>query len=335
MRTPTPAGYADREATQAPPWHGLVVTDVFLNALTTGLFLTAAVGELARPDLFVPIAAWAYPLALALLLADLTCLVLDLGSPTRFHHMLRVFKPLSPMSLGTWCLTAYSLPLTALLAIDVFTWFGWLPDGSAAVGALRKALLVVGLPFAFGSMAYKGVLFSTSSQPGWRDARWFGAYHAASALALGCAALLALAVVADDGRAADVLRPALAALVVVQCVPLALLAVELWPALVRRYRPADLRLTATVAVAGTLVPLAVLLLGNGRALATAAVALVLAAGWAVRHAVVILPHHGPGAARGGEPCCCLPAAGSSAVTARAFRKPGRPGPGSKEASHVT
>ena len=85
---------------------------MLLNNLTTGLFLVAALGELAAPACSRGLARAAYPVALALLLADLVCLVLDLGDPRRFHHMLRVFKPTSPMSLGTWCLTVYSLPLT-------------------------------------------------------------------------------------------------------------------------------------------------------------------------------------------------------------------------------
>ena len=33
-------------------------------------------------------------------------LVSDLGRPERFHHMLRVFKPTSPMSMGSWALAA-------------------------------------------------------------------------------------------------------------------------------------------------------------------------------------------------------------------------------------
>ena len=31
------------------------------------------------------------------------------------------------------------------------------------------------------------MLFSTTAQPGWRDARWLGAYHTASSVALGAA----------------------------------------------------------------------------------------------------------------------------------------------------
>src|SRR5437660_12671414 len=93
-------GYAAQPATKPPDWHGLVAWDMLFNNLTTGLFLTAAVGELTVPEVFTAVAKVAYPLALVLLLVDLACLVLDLGDPLRFHHMLRVFKPTSPMSLG-------------------------------------------------------------------------------------------------------------------------------------------------------------------------------------------------------------------------------------------
>jgi hypothetical protein len=72
MQTATrPAGYAGREVTHPPDWHGLVVWDFFFNALTTGLFMVAAVGELARPDLFATVGTWAYPFALGFLLLDL------------------------------------------------------------------------------------------------------------------------------------------------------------------------------------------------------------------------------------------------------------------------
>src|SRR3954453_325821 len=90
------AGYAAGPVTKAPAWHGLVAWDMLFNNLTTGLFLVAALGELAAPDAFCPRAKMACPLALALLLTDLVCLVPGLGDPSPFHHMLRVFKPTSP-----------------------------------------------------------------------------------------------------------------------------------------------------------------------------------------------------------------------------------------------
>ena len=110
--------------TKAPGWHGIIAWDALLNGMATGLFLAAAISELAAPAVFTPVAKVAYPVALVLLLVDLGLLVLDLGDPLRFHHMLRVFKPGSPMSVGTWCLTIFSLPLTAAAALSLLAELG-------------------------------------------------------------------------------------------------------------------------------------------------------------------------------------------------------------------
>src|ERR1700743_3391409 len=94
-------GYENGPITKVPGWHGIIAWDALLNGMATGLFLAAAISEFAAPAGFVRVAKVAYPVALLLLLVDLGLLVMDLGDPLRFHHMLRVFKPGSPMSLGT------------------------------------------------------------------------------------------------------------------------------------------------------------------------------------------------------------------------------------------
>ena len=139
-------GYLTQDVTKVPGWHGLVAWDLLFNNLTTGLFLFAAVGELASPALLGPVAKAAYPVALVFLLTDLMMLVLDLGDPLRFHHMLRVFKPSSPMSLGTWSLTVYSLPLTLIVAIEAAQLLDLLPPGSMALEWVRKSAVVVRSP---------------------------------------------------------------------------------------------------------------------------------------------------------------------------------------------
>jgi hypothetical protein len=278
------AGYAAGPVTKPPAWHGLVAWDMLFNNLTTGLFLAAALGELAAPDAFTRVAKAAYPLALALLLADLVCLVLDLGDPLRFHHMLRVFKPTSPMSLGTWCLTVYSLPLTAAAALSL------LPAGGQALEWARRAAVVVGLLPALGSAVYKGVLLSTSAQPGWRDARWLGGYLTNSALLLGCAELLVLSVLMGQQRAAAVLRPALALLLVLNVVPLYLVVANLLPTLSHIYTPSQLgRLGALCLGVGTLVPLALLADGSPLPVLAAVLSLLLGS-LALRFVIVRLPH---------------------------------------------
>ena len=218
-------GYLSPDVTKVPGWHGLVAWDLLFNNLTTGLFLVAAICDLAAPQVFASVARLAYSIALLFLVIDLACLVLDLGDPLRFHHMLRVFKPSSPMSLGTWCLTIYSLPLTVVAALSL------IPDKGPVLEWVHRFALVLGLLPALGSAIYKGVLLSTNAQPGWRDARWLGAYLTNSALMLGCAELLALSVLMGQESAASALRTAFGLLLVLNVIPLGLLAVDLRPVL--------------------------------------------------------------------------------------------------------
>src|ERR1700723_4604516 len=163
-------GYENSPVTKVPGWHDIIAWDALLNGMATGLFLAAAVSELAAPAVFMRVAKVAYPVALFLLLVDLGLLVLDLGDPLRFHHMLRVFKPSSPMSLGTWCLTIFSLPLTAAAGLSLLAELGWGFEWA------RILAVVVGLLPGFGSAAYKGGLLSTNAQPACKDARLVGGY---------------------------------------------------------------------------------------------------------------------------------------------------------------
>jgi len=287
---PSPTGYAGI-VTKPPEWHTLVVFDILFNNLTTGLFLVAAVGELAAPATFTPVATWAYPVALALLLADFACLVLDLGDSLRFHHMLRVFKPSSPMSLGTWSLTVYSLLLTAIVAVEFVAAAGWVPGDSAAACWIRTLAVVVGLPFAFGSAAYKGVLFSTTAQPGWKDARWLGAYLVNTAVTLGAAELLVIAALTGEPLAVDTLRLAVGLLIVLNLVALALLVGDLYPLLSRLYARREFGVAGLfVLLTGVVIPASSLLAGGVPVTTSIAVASLVLASLGVRFAIVRLPH---------------------------------------------
>lgn len=289
----TAATYADRLVTKAPNWHGLVALDVLFNNMSTGLFLVAALGELVAPADFRALARVAYPIALLLLTGDLVCLVLDLGDPLRFHHMLRVWKPGSPMSVGTWCLTAYAAPLTVLAAMSLLPGEGAVPD------AIRRLTLLAGMVPALGAAVYKGVLFSTSAQPGWSDARWLGGYLSNSALMLGTATLLVLATLMGEPRAVVVLRLVLMVMLVLNLAALGLLVAELRTSLSRAHRPrALLVLAALVVGAGSLVPLLLLALGATRYIVPAAFVVLLGAAVA-RAEIVRLPHRLGEAGRSG------------------------------------
>ncbi len=284
-------GYLSQDVTKVPGWHGLVAWDLLFNNLTTGLFLFAAVGELAAPALLGPVAKIAYPVALVLLLADLMMLVFDLGDPLRFHHMLRVFKPSSPMSLGTWSLTVYSLPLTLIVAIEAAQLLHLLPAGSTALEWIRSSAVVFGLVPAFGSLAYKGVLFSTCSQPGWKDARWLGGWMASSALMLGSAELLAISVVTGHARAAAALRTVAAVLAILNLIPTAFVFLEIRQTLSRIYSDRQIYLALLLTlVGGTLLPVVLLLAGDAAPWRLGGVLLIVLGGFAVRSLFIKIPH---------------------------------------------
>ena len=272
-------------ATKAPAWHGLVAWDMLFNGMTTGLFLVAAISELVAPDVFTSVAKAAYPVALVLSLVDLLCLVLDLGDPLRFHHMLRVFKPGSPMSLGTWCLTIYSLLLTVAVAISL------LPGGWMTLEPVRRLVVVIGLLPALGSAVYKGVLLSTNAQPGWKDARWLGGYLTNSALMLGCAEMLVLSILMKSEPAAAILRPALGLLLALNLIPLCLLLGDLRTTLSRIYTRRELFGVGALSLGGgLLIPLFLLFVGGSLLFTLSAVMFILLGSLVIRFVIIKLPH---------------------------------------------
>ncbi len=292
--TGSEVGYANMPVTKVPGWHGIIAWDALLNGMATGLFLAAAVSELAAPAVFMRVAKVAYPVALVLLLVDLGLLVLDLGDPLRFHHMLRVFKPGSPMSVGTWCLTIFSLPLTAAAALSLLAELGW--DFEWA----RLLAVVVGLLPGFGSAAYKGVLLSTNAQPGWKDARWLGGYLTNSALLMGCGELLVLSALIGQPQATGILRTAFIVMLVLNAIPLGLLFANLQPAHARIYTRGQQWRVCVLIAAGTLIPLGLMLLNGGLLFILVALICLLSQSWAIRFVYVKIPHTSPLEVRSGE-----------------------------------
>lgn len=274
--------------TKAPEWHEGIAFDALLNGMATGLFMVAAIGELTSPAVFTPVSKLAYPVSLVLLLVDLAMLVLDLGDRSRFHHMLRVFKPRSPMSVGTWCLTIFSLPLTFAAAFSLLSWMG------INFESARKFAVILGLLPGFGSAAYKGVLLSTNSQPGWKDARWMGGYLTSSAILLGCSEMLVLSVLAGHAQAAAILRSAFIMLLVANLIPLGLLFANLRPTFARLFtREQQWRTGLLAFVTAILIPLVLMILGDSLLIVLIAVTSFWLGSLLIRFVYIRIPHTSP------------------------------------------
>lgn len=124
-------------------------------------------------------------LALAGSAAGAALLIADLKTPQRFYNMLRILRPTSPMSLGTYILGTFGA--TSLVAA-----LGELPAAGRRP-ALRRAAEVAQAGAALsgaGAATYTAALLSATSNPYWAAApRGLGAHFATASVAGGAAAL--------------------------------------------------------------------------------------------------------------------------------------------------
>jgi hypothetical protein len=93
-------------------------------------------------------------------------LVSDLGKPSRFLNMLRVFKPQSAMSVGVWTLVGFSAGASAA-ALAGFLQDRYGPSLSLRIieNAGQAVSMAFGLPFS----NYTGVLIGATAIPVWNE----------------------------------------------------------------------------------------------------------------------------------------------------------------------
>lgn len=178
-------------------WGMPVVLDVFFAGLAAGAFCFAVLASRRAGEGFqvcARAAAFLAPLSVAF---GLSMLILDLRYKTRFWFTMTVFNGESPMSLGVWLLTLFSV-IAALYALF------WIPAGVReripVIGRwplwselkVRDALGLAGSPIALLVSIYTGVLLSATSIPIWRNLA-LPALFCFSSMATGFAAGLLLA----------------------------------------------------------------------------------------------------------------------------------------------
>ena len=159
--------YYGRPVLKPPVWKDDIAYYFFLGGLSAGASMLGAGADLtgrsalrrgSRIGALVSLAGGTY------------YLIHDLGRPERFHHMLRVAKPTSPMSVGTWVLAAYGLPMGIAGVAELVppplrgTW----PDRLLQLSARPAGIAAAGLAPAVAS--YTAVLLSQTAVPTWHEA---------------------------------------------------------------------------------------------------------------------------------------------------------------------
>ncbi|HEX6761286.1 MAG TPA: NrfD/PsrC family molybdoenzyme membrane anchor subunit [Gaiellaceae bacterium] len=173
--------YYGRPILKEPVWKPTIPWYFFTGGLAGA---SSVLSYAARRGGNVRLARTSLGIAFAAEVASPGLLISDLGRPERFLNMLRVFKPTSPMSVGSWVLAVSGASTTASVATRAL---GVLPrlqrmSGTVSAGA--------GGPLA----VYTATLLSDTAIPVWHEGRRelpfvFAADSAASA---GAAATLLL-----------------------------------------------------------------------------------------------------------------------------------------------
>ena len=190
----------------APGWTWYILFYFFFAGLSGGSYVIASLLRLRGEPTDEPAARLGYYVSFAALLPCPVLLILDLGTPLRFWHMLwnttpgaagLNFKWWSPMSAGAWALLIFgafatvsfveSLVRDNRLRWGIARWAVRLLDG-----ALGKIVTILGVVFGLFVAGYTGVLLSVSNQPVWSDTWALGGLFLASALSGSVALLLFL-----------------------------------------------------------------------------------------------------------------------------------------------
>jgi len=160
---------------KAPVWTWEVPLYFWFGGMAAGASFVGLACDLAGDERSARIAR---RVALGALMPSPPLLIMDLGRPERFYNMLRIFKPRSPMSMGSWCLTAFGGLGAAAVGADLL-------GRRREAKALGAANAVVG--GYLGS--YTGVLLASTAVPVWsRSKLLLGPIFVSTATLTGAAA---------------------------------------------------------------------------------------------------------------------------------------------------
>jgi protein NrfD len=288
-----------------PDWGHYIIWYFFLGGIAAGAYSVAALVGLFGEEADRRAVRVADYLAFPIVNVCGLLLVVDLGRPERFWHMLiqsETFRPMfkwwSPMSAGSWGLSSFGafsfVSFVAVLAEDRRFGLGrW--QGLALrlrTGLIGKLFQVGGALAGFFLGSYTGTLLMATNQPVWAQTTWLSPLFLASAASTGVAAMILLVRWRSPETPPEILEKLERVDAVAMVLELAMLAAF-------ALSLGDLAASALLRWPGVLVPAFVLPAGlilpllargrHGRLARWAVPSLVLVAGFALRYAVVHMP----------------------------------------------
>jgi formate-dependent nitrite reductase membrane component NrfD len=184
-----PDSYYGKPIIKEPVWHSPEVPGyLFLGGLAGASAVLAGFAQAAGNHRQAQVSKVAAAGAIGL---SAVALVADLGRPERFVNMLRVFKPSSPMSVGSWLLSGFGGAAAASAACAVT---GRLPRAGAAATAGATVL-------GPGICTYTAALLCDTAVPAWHEGHREMPYLFAGSATSAAGGLGMLAVPGHAGQA--------------------------------------------------------------------------------------------------------------------------------------
>jgi protein NrfD len=183
-----------------PEWHGLIIWYFYLGGIAAGSFAMASLATLFGDESARRGTRAADYLAFPIVCVCGVLLIVDLGRPERFWHMMiasetwrPMFKWWSPMSVGSWGLSAFGA-CSSIAFASVVVEDGWIGADRLRERVLRlrrglpgRIVALGGAVSAFFLGSYTGVLLGATNQPVWSDTTWIAPLFLASAASTGVA----------------------------------------------------------------------------------------------------------------------------------------------------
>ncbi|HXN82443.1 MAG TPA: NrfD/PsrC family molybdoenzyme membrane anchor subunit [Myxococcales bacterium] len=164
--------YYGLPALKEPVWRASIPAYFYVGGLAGAAAVLSAAAQLGGDPRLRGLVRRGRLLALGGAAVSGGLLIEDLGRPARFLAMLRIFRPSSPMSVGTWVLSAFGAAAAAAALPQALGAAGARPsraigaalEQAAALGGIAAGLL--GMPLC----GYTGVLLANTAVPVWQGA---------------------------------------------------------------------------------------------------------------------------------------------------------------------
>jgi len=154
--------YYDRPVLKEPVWIWAVPVYFFVGGAAGASAVLGAAAQLSGNEDLHDLAVRCRWVSAVGTSAGGALLIYDLGRPARFLNMLRVFRPTSAMSMGSWVLAASGAAAGAAAALSAAG--GRLGKAGDAAALMAGAL---GMPLA----GYTAVLLADTAVPFWQEGR--------------------------------------------------------------------------------------------------------------------------------------------------------------------